>query len=46
MGKIHEWAEELHVLSEIAKIEPHAAHIYFLSVYKHKFNCYMRKFKA
>ena len=30
------------VLSEIAKIEPHAAYTCFLSVYKPKFNYYMR----
>ena len=40
--KINKWVEELHVLSEIAKIEPQAAYTCFLSGYKHKFNYYMR----
>ena len=42
MEKINKWVEELHVLSEIAKIEPQAAYTCFLSGYKHKFNYYMR----
>ena len=33
--KINKWVEELHVLSEIAKIEPQAAYTCFLSGYKH-----------
>ena len=42
MEKINKWVEELHVLSEIAKIEPQVAYTCFLSGYKHKFNYYMR----
>ena len=42
MEKINKWVEELHVLSEIAKIEPQAAYTCFLSGCKHKFNYYMR----
>ena len=42
MEKIDKWVEELHVLSEIAKIELQAAYTYLLSGYKHKFNYYMR----
>ena len=40
--KINEWKDELHVLSEIAKIEPQAAYSCFTSGYKHKFNYCMR----
>ena len=40
--KINKWVEKLHVLSEIAKIEPQVAYTCFLSGYKHKFNYYMR----
>ena len=43
MQKINKWVEELHVLSEIAKIEPQDAHTCFLSVSKHKLNYYKRK---
>ena len=39
--KINKWVEELHVLSEIAKIEPQAGYTCFLSGYKHKFNYYI-----
>ena len=42
MEKINKWVEELHVLSEIAKIEPQAVYMCFLSGYKHKFNYYTR----
>ena len=40
MEKINKWVEELHVLSEIAKIEPPAANTCILGVYKHKLNYY------
>ena len=36
------WTEELHILGKIEKIEAQAAHTFFLSGYKHKFNHYMR----
>ena len=39
--KINKGAEELHVLSGIAKIEPQAVYTCFLSGYKHKFNYYI-----
>ena len=42
MEKINKWVAELHVLSEIAKIESQAAYTCFLSGYKRKFNYYMR----
>ena len=42
MEKVNKWVEELHVLSEIAKIEPQTAYTCFISGYKHKFNHYMR----
>ena len=42
MEKINKWVEQLHVLSEIAKIELQTAYTCFLSGYKHKFNYYMR----
>ena len=42
MEKINKYVEELHVLSEIAKIDWQAAYTCFLSRYKHKFNCHMR----
>ena len=42
MEKINKWVEGLHVLSEIARIEPQAAYTCFLSDYKHKLNYYMR----
>ena len=42
MNKINKWVEELHVLSEIEKIESQAAYTCFLSSYNHKFNYYMR----
>ena len=42
MEKINKWVEELHVLSEIANIEPQAPCTCFLNGYKHKFNYYMR----
>ena len=42
MKKINKWGEDIHVLSEIAKIEPQAACTCFLSGYKHNFNYYMR----
>ena len=41
MEKINEWVEELHVLSETAKIEPQAVYTCILSGYKHKFNFYI-----
>ena len=43
MNKINKWVEELHVLSEIEKIESQAAYACFLSSYNHKFNYYLRK---
>ena len=42
MEKINKWVAELHVLSEIAKIESQAVYTCFLSGYKRKFNYYMR----
>ena len=42
MEKINKWVAELHVLSEIAKIESQVAYTCFLSGYKRKFNYYMR----
>ena len=41
MEKTNEWVEELHVLSETAKIEPQAVYTCILSGYKHKFNFYI-----
>ena len=43
MNKINKWVEELHVLSEIEKIESQAAYACFISSYNHKFNYYLRK---
>ena len=43
MDKINKWIEQLHVLSEIEKIESQAAYACFLSSYNHKFNYYLRK---
>ena len=42
MEKINKWIEKLPVLNEIAKTEPQAAQICFLSGYKQKLNYYMR----
>ena len=42
MEKKNKWVEELHLLSEIAKIEQQAVYTCVLSGYKHKFNYYMR----
>ena len=43
MKKTNKWVEELHVLSEIAKIDPLDAYTCFVSGYKQKFNYYMRR---
>ena len=39
---MNKWVQELHALSEIAKVDPQAAYTCFLSGYKHKLICYMR----
>ena len=39
---VDQWCRELNLLSEIAKIEPHAAYSGFVSGYKHKMNYVMR----
>ena len=41
MEKINKCVEELHVLTEIAKIGPQPSYTCFLSGYQHKFNYYM-----
>ena len=40
--KVTSWYNELILLSEIAKIEPHAAYCCFVNGYKHKLTYYMR----
>ena len=42
MENMNKWVQELHALSEIAKVDPQAAYTCFLSGYKHKFIYYMR----